>query len=196
MEQNGYDAIVLLFSEKPTDNLASVRHSVLKRRFFSATNFVTPERFPLLRQQHNSTPWDATTKSWHGWATRPIWMHQTGVGSARITVSSQCSVLALQPPDSIMKAVHCNCQTACTSRRICFVEDMGYPASQLMDRVKLNHVKTLSTHHQTWILTSITLINVIYNYNTGTVFSHCTAITRREFDVTWHQIVFNVERTQ
>jgi len=56
MEQNGYDAIVLLFSEKPTDNLASVRHSVLKRRFFSATNFVTPERFPLLRQQHNSTP--------------------------------------------------------------------------------------------------------------------------------------------
>ena len=56
IEQNGYKAMVLLSNGKPTDNLASVRHSVLKRRFFSATNSVTPERFPLLRQQHNSTP--------------------------------------------------------------------------------------------------------------------------------------------
>ena len=36
IEQNGYKANVLLFSGKPTDNLASLRHSVLKKEgYFS-----------------------------------------------------------------------------------------------------------------------------------------------------------------
>ena len=45
-EQNGYKVMVLLFSGKPKDNLASLGHNVLKKKAVSATSVAN--RIPLL----------------------------------------------------------------------------------------------------------------------------------------------------
>ncbi|KAG1682454.1 Organic cation transporter protein [Nymphon striatum] len=46
IEQHGNQSMVLLFSGKQTDYLASLRHSVFKKKVVSASSFVAPARLP------------------------------------------------------------------------------------------------------------------------------------------------------
>ena len=117
VEECGNKAMVLLFGGKPTDSLATLRCNILKKKVVSATCFVTPERLP---------PTESATK-FH--ARRCYYQIMTWLGKETDLDAEdwgwKCENNQYHPvmsdkspaPDSLLKIVHCNCTTACTSRR-------------------------------------------------------------------------------
>lgn len=117
IELCGYKAMVLLFGGKPTDSLATLRYNVLNKKVASATCFVTPERLPP----------NASATKFH--SRRCYYQIMTWLGMETGLDAKdwgwKCENDQYQPvmsdtppaPDSLLKVVHCSCNTACTSRR-------------------------------------------------------------------------------
>ncbi|KAG1678682.1 hypothetical protein GQR58_013306 [Nymphon striatum] len=136
IEQHGNQSMVLLFSGKQTDYLASLRHSVFKKKVVSASSFVAPARLPptasatkfhSLRAYYQIMTWlglesnlDAT--DW-GWKIED---------NQFVPVTT-----AKNPaPDNLLKIVHCNCTTACTTQR-CTCRRYGLPCTSACGQCQL-----------------------------------------------------------
>jgi hypothetical protein len=136
IEQHGNQSMVVLFSGKRSDSLASLRHSVLKKKVVSASSFVAPARLPptasstkfhSLRVYYQIMVWlgldnnlDATDWGWK------IEDHQfVPVMTAKNAA-----------PDNLLQIVHCNCTTACTTQR-CTCRRYGLPCTSVCGRCQL-----------------------------------------------------------
>ena len=122
----GNQSMVLLSGGKQTDLLASLQHSVLKRKVVSASPFVWPARLPptasatkfySLCSYHQIMIWqglksnlDATDWGW------------------KVEDNQFTPVMTAKNPvlDSFLKIVHCDCTTACTTQH-CTCRRYGLP---------------------------------------------------------------------
>ena len=68
-------------------------------------------------------------------------------------------------------------------QHVIFIKDMGYITRQLVDSVKFNHVKTLSTPHQTWILT---ILQTQFDLKAKLVTHDIMMLFWRHIDVIWY----------
>lgn len=128
IEQCGNKAMALLFGGKATEGLAKLRHRVLRKKVASATSFVTPERLPptasatkfhSLRCYYQIRAWCGEEKDLH--ATDWGWKLENNLFKPVMCDKSPA-------PDCLLKVVHCNCQTACTTRR-CTCRGYGLPCT-------------------------------------------------------------------
>ena len=136
IEQHGNQPMVLLFTGKQTDFLASLRHSVFKKKVVSASSFVAPARLPptasatkfhSLRAYYQIMTWlglesnlDATDWGW------------------KIEDNQFAPVMTEKKPtpDNLLKIVHCNCTTACTTQR-CTCRRYGLPCTSVCGECQL-----------------------------------------------------------
>lgn len=117
IEETGHLSMVLLFGGKPTDSLRSLRYTVLKKKITSASSFVAPARLPptasatkyhAMRSYYQIMIWmglecnlDATDWGW------------------KIEDNQFVPIMTANKaaPDNLLKIVHCNCTTGCTTQR-------------------------------------------------------------------------------
>ena len=120
-----------------SNTLTSLRHSMLTKKVVSATSFVTPERLPptasatkyhSLRVYYQIMTWmgketslDAT--DW-GWKTE---------ANQFIPVMTDRNAA----PDNLLKVVHCNCTTGCSTQR-CTCRQYGLPCTSACGQCQLD----------------------------------------------------------
>lgn len=148
IEENGLKAMILLFGGKVTsDTLTSLRHSILTKKVVSATSFVTPKRLPptasatkyhSLRVYYQIMTWmgketslDATDWGWKSEANQFIPV-MTDKNAA---------------PDNLLKVVHCNCTTGCSTQR-CTCRTYGLPCTSACGQCQLDSCNNPHNHSQ------------------------------------------------
>ena len=146
IEQHGNQSMVVLFSGKRTDSLASLRHSVLKKKVVSASSLVAPARLPPTasstkfhsrRVYYQIMVWlgldnnlDATDWGWK------IEDHQfVPVMTAKNAA-----------PDNLLQIVHYNCTTACTTQR-CTCRRYGLPCTSACGLCQLESCENPNNLH-------------------------------------------------
>ena len=136
IEQHGNQSMVLLFSGKQTDFLASLRHSVFKKKVVSASSFVAPARLPptasatkfhSLRAYYQIMTWLGLESNLD--ATDWGWKIEDNQFAPVMTAKNPA-------PDNLLKIVHCNCTTACTTQR-CTCRRYGLPCTSACGECQL-----------------------------------------------------------
>ncbi|KAG1670130.1 Sodium-dependent multivitamin transporter [Nymphon striatum] len=128
--------MVLLFSGKQTDYLASLRHSVFKKKVVSASSFVAPARLPptasatkfhSLRAYYQIMTWLGLESNLD--ATDWGWKIEDNQFAPVMTAKNPA-------PDNLLKIVHCNCTIACTTQR-CTCRRYGLPCTSACGQCQL-----------------------------------------------------------
>jgi len=136
IEEYGKQSMVLLYAGKQSDSLASLRYSVLKKKVVSVSSFVAPARLP-------PTASATIFHSLRAYYQIMIWLglqsnlDPTGWGW-KIEDKQFAPVMTLKKPapDNLLKIVHCNCTTACTTRR-CTCRRYGLPCTSACGQCQL-----------------------------------------------------------
>lgn len=133
----GCQAMAVIFGGTRTDSLSSLRYSVLGKKVVSSKSFVTPERLPptesstkfhCLRVYYQIMVWlgqesDMDTCGW-GWKRE---------GSQFVPTESDMNAA----PDSLLKIIHCNCTTACSTPR-CSCRQNNLPCTSACGQCQLD----------------------------------------------------------
>ena len=117
IEGKGCQAMAVIYGGKTTDSLASLRYRTFSKKVVSSQSFVTPERLP---------PTAAATKyhSMRVYYQVMVWIGQDNdmdacdwgwklEGGQLVPIESDMNAA----PDNLLKMIHCNCTTACSSQR-------------------------------------------------------------------------------
>ena len=137
IEDLGSKVMAVLFGEKCTESLASLRYNILVKKVSSAKSFVTPERLPptasstkfhCLRAYYQIMVWteqegDMDVTNW-GWKLEE---------NSLIPIMSEMNAA----PDILLKMIHCNCTTACTTLR-CSCRRYGLPCHTVCGQCQLD----------------------------------------------------------
>ena len=133
----GCQAMAVIFGGTRTDSLSSLRYRVLRKKVVSSQSFVTPERLPptesstkfhCLRVCYQIMVWlgqesDMETCGW-GWKLE---------GSQFVPTESDMNAA----PDSLLKIIHCNCRTACSTAR-CSCRQNNLPCTSACGQCQLD----------------------------------------------------------
>jgi len=134
--QAGHKAMVLLFSGKGADTLTVLRHTILTQKVVSAVSFVTPERLPPTEEatKHHSLRTYFQIMIWMGEEAdlEPTDWGWKAEANQFIPVMNEMNAA----PDSLLKVVHCNCTTGCSTQR-CTCRTYGLPCTSACGQCQL-----------------------------------------------------------
>lgn len=128
IETHGNRAMVSICGGKSSDSLASLRHTILKKKVVSSATFVSPQRLPptasatkfhSLRSYYQIMTWlgvESTMES-TDWG----WKSENNVLKPVMNSKNPA-------PENLLKIVHCNCTSSCTSQR-CTCRRYGLPCT-------------------------------------------------------------------
>ena len=131
----GCQAMSVIFGGTRTDSLSSLRYNVLGKKVVSSQSFVTPERlsptessykFHCLRVYYQirlGQESDMDTCEW-GWKRE---------GSQFVPTESDMNAA----PNSLLKIIHCNCTTACSTPR-CSCRQNNLPCTSACGQCQLD----------------------------------------------------------
>jgi len=126
--QAGHKAMVLLFSGKETDTLTVLCHTILTKKVVSAVSFVTPQHPPPTEEatKHHSLRmyYQIMTRMGEEADLEPTDWGWKAEADQFIPVMNEMNAA----PDSLLKVVHCNCITGCSTQR-CMCRTYGLPCT-------------------------------------------------------------------
>lgn len=146
IEGQGSKAMAVIYGGKATNSLASLRYRMFSKKVVSSQSFVTAERLP---------PTAAATKyhSMRVYYQMMVWMGKDNdldacewgwklEGGQLVPIESDMNAA----PDNLLKMIHCNCTTACSSQR-CSCRGYGLPCTSACGPCQLDTCNNL--HNQT-----------------------------------------------